>query len=93
MSEIPNVIRQADLMVAIKPLLDLVGLDPREVYVNPPITVGDSVDITIHPDAAARMHPDDARTPVVVGEGEVSEHAFRISIPLDINLPTTPDPA
>lgn len=84
MREMPSFIRQDDLIAAIAPLLDLIGVGANEIYVDPPLTVGDSVTFTAHPSVADRAREAGLNvTDTLVAEGDPDweQRAVTISIP------------
>lgn len=86
MQLIPNIVRHADLLEALAPLLNLLGISAEEVYSEPPITIGHTIGFTaVHSviDRLDSLHV----VETVVGEGETAEQAVRVEIPIDIYVP------
>ncbi len=83
----PSLIRHSELMTAMEPLLDLLGLTSRDIYLDPPLSIGQTVTFTVPESVADRFAGCNLQQRVVVGDGVFAERAITISIPIDVHLP------
>lgn len=79
---VPSQIKHQDLMVAMCPLFDLLGVEATELFVDEPMLIGRQVSFVAIPEVALRTGLP-AET-ITLGSGSEAQYAVRISVPIDV---------